>query len=85
MFQVDKFDDGDVDDFIKHFEICALANGWDDEKRALMIATCLKGEALEVYKTIGAEEEKKFVMVKGTLQNAFRAEDQKFTAIYDSQ
>ena len=50
--QVDKFDGGDVDEFIEHFEICALANSWEMEKKALMIATCLKGEALEVYKTV---------------------------------
>ena len=49
--QVDKFESGDVDDFIDYFEICALANEWSVEKKALMVATCLKGEALEVYKS----------------------------------
>ena len=46
-----------------------------------MIATCLKGEALEVYKTVGTEERKNYATVKETLQTAFRAEDQKFTAL----
>ena len=46
--QVDKFENGDIDDFMDHFEICSLANEWSIEKKALMIATCLKGEALEV-------------------------------------
>ena len=59
IVQVDKFEGGDVDQFIVHFEICALANGWDKEKNALMIATCLKGEALEVYKTVGTEGRKR--------------------------
>ena len=50
--QVDKFESGDVDDFRDHFEICALANGWSVEKKALMMVTCLNGEALEVYKSL---------------------------------
>lgn len=79
--QVDKFDGGDVDEFIEHFEICALANGWEMEKKALMIATCLKGEALEVYKTVNTEGRKDYGTVKETLQNAFKAEDQRFTAL----
>ena len=81
LVQVDKFESGDVDEIIEHFEICALANGWDEEKNALMIATCLKGEALEVYKTVGTEERKKELRNgKETLQTAFKAGDQKFTA-----
>ena len=32
LVQVDKFEGGDVDEFIEHFEICALANGRDEEK-----------------------------------------------------
>ena len=47
--QIDKFESGDFDDFIDHFEICLLANEWPDEKKALMIATCLKGESLDAY------------------------------------
>ena len=81
LVQFDKFEGGDVDEFIEHFEICALANSWDEEKNALMIATCLKGEALEVYKTIGTEGRNNYLTVKETLQTAFRTEGQKFTAL----
>ena len=52
MVQADKFDGGDIDDYLEHFDICALANGWEQERKALMIATCFKGEALEVFKTL---------------------------------
>ena len=68
LVQVDKFEGGDVDEFIEHFEICALANGWEVEKKALMIATCLKGEALGVYKTVNSEGRKDYRIVKETLQ-----------------
>ena len=57
LFQVDKFGGGD-DEFIEHFEICALANGWDEEKNALMIATCLKREALEYTRRWALKKER---------------------------
>ena len=85
LVQVDKFEGGDVDEFIKHFEICALANCWNEEKNALMIAICLKGEALEVDKTVGTEGRNNYLTVKETLQTDFRAEDQKFTALSEFQ
>ena len=56
--QIDKFESGDIDDFIDHFEICSLANEWPDEKKALMIATCLKGESLDVYKSLHPDDRK---------------------------
>ena len=48
--QVEKFENGDIEYFLEHLDICSLANEWTLEKRALMIAICLRGEALEVYK-----------------------------------
>ena len=50
--QADKFDGGEVDEYVEHCGICALANGREPERKVLMLATCLKGEALEVFKTI---------------------------------
>ena len=35
--------------WIKRFEICAQANGWDAAKRFLILPTCLEGEAFEAY------------------------------------
>ena len=81
MVQADKFDGGDIDDYLEHFDICALANGWEQERKALMIATCLKGEALEVFKTLDGEERKDYEIVKRTLRSAFRADDFKYTAL----
>ena len=79
--QADKFDGGDVDEYLEHFEICALANGWEPERKALMLATCLKGEALEVFKTLNVNERKDYQTINDTLKAAFRAEDFKYTAL----
>ena len=81
IVQADKFDGGDIDDYLEHFEICALANGWDQERKALIVATCLKGEALEVFKTVDSEERKDYEIMKGKLRSAFRADDFKYTAL----
>ena len=78
--QVDKFENGDIDDFMDHFEICSLANEWSIEKKALMIATCLKGEALEVYKSL-ENDEREYGNIKAALQKAFKPEDIKFTSL----
>ena len=78
--QVDKFEDGDIDDFMDHFEICSLANEWSIEKKALMIATCLKGEALEVYKSL-ENDEREYGNIKAALQKAFKPEYIKFTSL----
>ena len=45
-----------------------------------MIPTCLKGEALVVYKSVGNEERKNYETVKEALQNAISVEDHKFIA-----
>ena len=50
--QADKFDRGEFDEYLEHFEICALANGWEPEPKALMLSTCLKGE---VFKTLNVD------------------------------
>ena len=81
LVQVDKFENGNVEDFIDHFEICSLANEWSNQKRALMIATCLKGETLEVYKSLSVDEREKHGIVVTALREAFKPEDIKFTSL----
>ena len=90
--QIDKFESGDIDDFIDHFEICSLANESSDEKKALMIATCLKDESVDVYNSlhpddrkvydgVKMDDRKAYDGVKMKLKNAFKPEDIKFTTL----
>ena len=55
------------------------------EKKGLMIATCLRGEALEVYKTLDAESRLDYGRVKERLLSAFKPEDTKFTSLSEFQ
>ena len=46
-----------------------------------MLATFLKGETLEVFKTLDLEERRIYQTIKGAFRAAFRAEDFKYTDI----
>ena len=46
----DSFSDGDVEQWLKKFTLCADANGWqDDEKKKKILPTYLNGRAWIVY------------------------------------
>ena len=64
LVQIEKFESGDFEEFLDNFEISSLANEWGADKKALMIATCLKGEALQVYKTLSTTKERIMVLLK---------------------
>ena len=50
-----------------------------------MIATCLRGDALELYKTLDVESRLNFETVKAKLLSAFKPEDTKFTLLSEFQ
>ena len=83
LVQLEKFESGDFEEFLDNFEICSLANEWNVEKKVLMIATCLRGEALQVYKTSTTDDRKDYDAVKGRLLSAFKSEDIQFTSLSD--
>ena len=40
------FSKGEAIEWCQHYEICAFANAWDDNKKALKLLRLLEGEAL---------------------------------------
>ena len=48
----DKFDDGDLELWLKCFSMCASANGWDNAKKLLYLPTFLRGRAFAVYERL---------------------------------
>ena len=81
LVQIEKFESGDSGEFLDNFEISSLANEWGEDKKALMIATCLSGGALQVYETLTTDERKDYGTVKGKLVSAFKPEDVTFTSL----
>ncbi|KAI4501057.1 hypothetical protein M0802_003860 [Mischocyttarus mexicanus] len=61
----DTFDrEGNLRDFLSHFELVARANSWDESARALAHATSLRGEARAVLQAFGDREEFSFAALK---------------------
>ena len=79
--QIEMFESGDFEEFLDNFDISSLASEWGADKKALMIATCLRGEALQVYKTLTTDERKDYGTVKGKLVSTFKPEDITFTSL----
>ena len=75
------FESGDFGEWLEHFEICAMANGWTVEQKSLKLATRLQGEALIAYKDIPMDDRKNYEIVKAALQRALIPEEGKFIAM----
>ena len=48
----DKFEDGDLELWLKRFKLCASANGWDGDKQLAYLPTFLRGRAFAVYERL---------------------------------
>ena len=51
------FASGDAEEWFKHFEICCMANMWDNKVKALKLPTLLEGEALATWMELSTEEQ----------------------------
>ena len=54
------FASGDPTEWFTRFEICCVANDWDDTVKAKKMPTLLEGEALAVYLTLSEDEKKDY-------------------------
>ena len=61
------FDTGDVCGWLKKFEICAKANKWNDETKALKLPTLLEGEALAVWLELADDKQADYTSAKEQL------------------
>uniref|UniRef100_A0A5S6R1E0 CCHC-type domain-containing protein n=1 Tax=Trichuris muris TaxID=70415 RepID=A0A5S6R1E0_TRIMR len=66
------FRDGDFQLWIKRFEICADANCWNSQTRALRLPTLLDGEAFMVYNSLEAETRGSYTELKRALCSALQ-------------
>ena len=76
-----RFSSGDVTEWFKRFDICCVANKWNDETKALKLPTLLEGEALATWLALDEEdqrtyEEAKAKMTKILLPTKFLTLDQ---------
>ena len=48
---------GDITERFQRFKICCKANSWNDETKAVKLASLLEGEALAVWLELSEEEQ----------------------------
>ena len=75
------FENGNVEEWLQRFEICADANNWKDKERALRIPTLLEKEALVVYLELPGELRKDYNSIKRALLDSFHPREARFIAL----
>jgi len=65
------FKSGDITEWLKRFEICCKANGWDNTVKAVKLPTLLEGEALAVWLELTEEEQSDYSVMVGKLKTKF--------------
>lgn len=70
-------------DYFTQFEMVAELNGWDDDTKALELATSLRGVAQGILSDLSAAERRSFRHLVAALGNRFEPEHQ--TAMYKAQ
>ena len=73
------FVSGDPTEWFTRFEICCVANDWDDTVKARKMPTLLEGEALAVYLDLSEDEKKDYKVARQKLID--RLGPMKFTSL----
>ena len=69
------------DEWIQKFEICAVANDWDEAKQAKKIPTLLEGEALMTYLELSDGDKNNYGRIKAALAAEFVPDATRFQAM----
>src|SRR5438552_15988495 len=54
-----RFSTGNIVEWIRKFEVCATANGWNAEAQIRRLPTFLDGQAFAVFERLGRSEERR--------------------------
>ena len=70
----ESFDDGDVEKWLKKFDLCADANGWNTENgetKRKILPTYLKGRAWVLFDRLTAEQKDTYTHLSDALKSVF--------------
>ena len=67
----ERFSDGDFGSWLQHFERCALANSWDDDKRLAMLPAFLQGPAATYFESLPTDRRDTIVHLRESLLACF--------------
>jgi len=66
------FDTGNASKWLQCFEICSHANGWDNDKIALILLTLLEGELLAIWLELTGDEQKDYAAMSKKIIDAIK-------------
>ena len=67
----EKFDDGDADVWVKHFDLTATANGWNADTKLRLSPTLLKRTTYAVYQQMTVDQKGNYVELTTQLKHMF--------------
>eukprot|EP00794_Sanderia_malayensis_P004981 gene4981-biopygen4043 len=66
----EKFDSGDFASWLRQFECCAAANGWDNARRLAILPAYLRGPAATYYYSLAAAQKNTYAALTTHLRDA---------------
>ena len=71
MAYPEAFADGDVERWLRHFDTCAVANGWGADTKHRVAPTYLKGQAWTVYERLTNDDKVSYQVLSEALKRVF--------------
>ena len=68
----DRFEGGDFDQWLHHFDRCAVANGWANAARLIRLPAFLKGPAATFYESLAEESKDTYAHLTESLRTCFK-------------
>ena len=66
----EKFDSGDFVSWLRQFDCCAAANGWNDTKKLAILPAFLRGPAASHYYSLAGDQRDTFALLVEHLRAA---------------
>ena len=72
-------------DWVEHFEVAALVNGWDKPTKLLWLPVWLTGKAQTAWRRLVPEVKQNFQAAKDTLQKRIEPESKRQLYVFEFQ
>ena len=66
----EKFESGDISSWLRQFEVCAIANGWNNDKKLKILPAFLRGQAATHYFALDDDKKADYGELKKNLTSA---------------
>ena len=83
----EKFESGDISSWLRQFEVCAIANSWNDEKKLKILPAFLRGQAATHYFALSDDQKETYANLKMHLKSALcpRVDREKYYSDFENR